>query len=233
MLSALAKLDHDRVVSRQRTLDDLKQTRLTLEDRRRRLESLRAKAQSAEAALARSATARNDLVHEIDSRRDLNAQLVGELQAANQKLQLTLRDLANAPPEAAALPIRPFRGDLEWPVTTSTAVRRSSRSASSAMSAGIDINAAEGAPVAAVHEGVVAYADAFGGFGNLVIIDHGAQSFSLYGNLLDMSVAKGARIERGDTVGTVGPAPAGPPELHFELRIDGQSVDPLQWLRKR
>jgi septal ring factor EnvC (AmiA/AmiB activator) len=79
----------------------------------------------------------------------------------------------------------------------------------------------------------VAFADAFGGFGNLVIIDHGAQSFSLYGNLLEMSVTKGGRVERGGTVGTVGPAPAGPPELHFELRIDGQSVDPLQWLRKR
>jgi murein hydrolase activator len=232
MLSALAKLDHDRIVSRQRTLDDLKRTRLTLEDRRRRLESLRAKAQIAEAALARSARARNDLIHDIDSRRDLNAQLVGELQASNQKLQLTLRDLANAPADAATLPIRPFRGDLEWPVNATTGVRRSNRSASSLASTGIDINAAEGAPVAAVHEGVVAYADAFGGFGNLVIVDHGAQSFSLYGNLLEMSVAKGARIERGDTVGTVGPAPAGPPELHFELRIDGQSVDPLQWLRK-
>jgi len=112
-------------------------------------------------------------------------------------------------------------------------VRRSNRSASSLASTGIDINAAEGAPVAAVHEGVVAYADAFGGFGNLVIVDHGAQNFSLYGNLLEMSVAKGARVERGEAVGTVGAAPAGPPELHFELRIDGQSVDPLQWLRKR
>jgi murein hydrolase activator len=232
MLSALAKLDHDRVVSRQRTLDDLKRTRLILEDRRRRLESLRAKAQIAEAALARSARARNDLIHDIDSRRDLNAQLVGELQTANQKLQLTLRDLANAPADAATLPIHPFRGDLEWPVNATAGVRRSNRSASSLASTGIDINAAEGAPVAAVHEGVVAYADAFGGFGNLVIVDHGAQSFSLYGNLLEMSVAKGARIERGDTVGTVGPAPAGPPELHLELRIDGQSVDPLQWLRK-
>jgi septal ring factor EnvC (AmiA/AmiB activator) len=232
LLSALAKLDHDRIVSRQRTLDDLNRTRLTLEDRRRRLESLRAKAQSAEAALARSARARNDLIHDIDSRRDLNAQLVGELQGANQKLQVTLHDLANAPADATTLPIRPFRGDLEWPVTATTGIRRSNRSASSPMSTGIDINAAEGAPVAAVHEGVVAYADAFGGFGNLVIVDHGAQSFSLYGNLLEMSVAKGARIERGDTVGTVGPAPAGPPELHFELRIDGQSVDPLQWLRK-
>jgi septal ring factor EnvC (AmiA/AmiB activator) len=230
-LSVLAKLDHDRIVSRQRTLDELKRTRLTLENRRRQLDALRAKAQSAEATLTRSAKARNDLIHDIDSRRDLNAQLVGELQAANQKLQLTLRDLTSAPADTVGLPIRPFRGDLEWPVT-STGVRRSSRSASSTTSAGIDITAAEGTPVAAIHGGVVAFADAFGGFGNLVIVDHGAQSFSLYGNLLEMSVTKGARVERGDSVGTVGPAPAGPPELHFELRIDGQSVDPLQWLRK-
>jgi septal ring factor EnvC (AmiA/AmiB activator) len=231
-LSVLAKLDHDRIVSRQRTLDELRRARGTLEERRRQLEGLRVKAESAETALARTAKARNDLVHDIDSRRDLNAQLVGELQAANQKLQATLRDLASASADAATLPIRPFRGDLDWPVA-SNGVRRSSRSASSPTSAGIEINAAEGASVAAVHDGVVAYADAFGGFGNLVILDHGAQSFSLYGNLLEVSVAKGARVERGDAVGTVGPAPAGPPELHFELRIDGQSVDPLQWLRKR
>jgi murein hydrolase activator len=231
-LSALAKLDHDRIVSRQRTLDELKRTRLALEDRRRRLEVLRVKAQSAEAALAHAAKARNDLIHDIDSRRDLNAQLSGELQSASQKLQLVLRDLASAPADAVTLPIRPFRGDLDWPVAA-TGARRSSRSASSGSSAGIDINAAEGAPVTAIHDGVVAYADAFGGFGNLVIVDHGAQSFSLYGNLLEMAVTKGARVERGDTVGAVGLAPAGPPELHFELRIDGQSVDPLQWLRKR
>jgi len=232
VLSALAKLDHDRIMTRQRTLDELKKTRITLEERRRRFEMLRAKAQSAEAALARAVKARNDLIRDIDARRDLNAQLAGELQSAHQRLQLTMRDLATAPAEAASLPIRPFRGDLDWPVAA-TASRRSTRSASSTASAGIDITAAEGATVSAVHEGVVAFADAFGGFGNLVIVDHGGQSFSLYGNLLEMAVAKGARVERGETVGTVGPAPAGPPELHFELRIDGQSVDPLQWLRKR
>src|SRR5215510_14842700 len=137
-LSALAKLDHDRIVSRQRTLDDLKRARLSLEDRRRRLDGLRAKAQSTEAALAHAAKARNDLIHDIDSRRDLNAQLLGELQSAKQKLQMTVRDLSSAPAEGATLPIRPFRGDLDWPVTTS-GVRRSNRSASSPSSAGIDI----------------------------------------------------------------------------------------------
>ena len=94
-LAALAKIDRDRVVSRQRTLDELKTARATLEDRRRRLNILRAEAERAEAAFGQAARARNNLIRDIDSRRDLNAQLAGELQTAQQKLQVTLRDLAS------------------------------------------------------------------------------------------------------------------------------------------
>jgi septal ring factor EnvC (AmiA/AmiB activator) len=231
-LSALAKIDHDRVVSRQRTLDELRATRRTLDGRRRQLNLLRATAERAEATLAQAANARNTLIRDIDSRRDLNAQLAGELQAAQQKLQATLRDLSAGEAVSAALPIRPFRGDLEWPVTP-TGNRRATRSGSSPSASGLEIAAPEGAPVAAVHDGVVAFAGPFGGFGNLVIIEHGAQNFSLYGNLLEMSAARGDRVERGQPIGTVGLAPAGSSELHFELRIDGQSVDPLQWLKKK
>ena len=232
-LAALAKIDHDRVVSRQRTLDDLKASRRSLEDRRRQLSVLRANAERAEAALEQAAKARNNLIKDIDGRRDLNAQLVAELQAAQQKLQATLRDLATgAATDTPALPIRPFRGDLDWPVAA-TGNRRAPRNGTSPASTGIDITAPEGAAVSAVHEGTVAFAGPFGGFGNLVIVEHGGQNFSLYGNLLEMSVARGDRVDRGQNLGTVGLAPAGSSELHFELRIDGQSVDPLQWLKKR
>jgi septal ring factor EnvC (AmiA/AmiB activator) len=232
-LAALAKIDQDRIVSRQRTLDELRGARTTLEDRRRELNLLRASAERAEAALVQAAKARNDLIRDIDTRRDLNAQLAGELQAAQAKLQVTLRDIAaGASADAASLPIRPFRGDLDWPVTPA-GNRRPAKSGTSPIASGIEIPATEGAPVAAVHDGVVAFSGPFGGFGNLIIVEHGPQTFSLYGNLLEMAVNKGDRIERGQTVGTIGLAPAGAAELHFELRIDGQSVDPLQWLRKR
>jgi septal ring factor EnvC (AmiA/AmiB activator) len=90
--------------------------------------------------------------------------------------------------------------------------------------------------VAAVHDGVVAFADLFSGFGNLVIIDHGSQNYTLYGNLLNISVSKGAHVEQGRVVGTVGTpttSPSAVPGLYFELRVDGQPVDPLQWLKKR
>jgi septal ring factor EnvC (AmiA/AmiB activator) len=76
------------------------------------------------------------------------------------------------------------------------------------------------------------FAGPFAGFGNLVIVDHGSLSFSLYGDLLEILVQKGAHAERGQVVGTVGRSPAGPPGLHFEMRVDGQPVDPLQWLKK-
>ncbi len=234
ILSALAKLDADRVATRQRTMADLKRTRGALEQRGRRLATLTAEAERARSALDRAAESRSALIRDIDNRRDLNAQLAGELQAAQQKLQATLRDLSAGAPaaEPAALPLRPFRGDLDWPVAGPIA-RRPSRQAGASTPNAIAITAAEGSPVSAIHDGVVAFADTFGGFGNLVIVDHGSQSFSLYGDLLDVSVKKGARIERGQPIGTVGPAPAGPSELYFELRIDGQSVDPLQWLKKR
>ena len=232
-LAALAKIDQQRIVSRQRTLDELRTARKTLEDRRRELTRLRESAERAEAALARAAKSRNDLIHDIDTRRDLNAQLAGELQAAQVKLQATVRELAaGASVDAASLPIRPFRGDLDWPVALA-GNRRPTKSGTSPIASGIEIPATEGATVAAIHDGVVAFAGSFGGFGNLVIVEHGPQTFSLYGNLLEMTVNKGDRLERGQPIGAVGLAPAGAAELHFELRIDGQSVDPLQWLRKR
>jgi murein hydrolase activator len=240
-VAVMAKLDRDRIASHQRTLETLVATRATLDVRRKKLEGVRAEAARAQTAAERATQARNDLVRDIDQRRDLNAQLSGELQAAQQKLQLTLRNVGSAPAEATSLPLRPFRGDLDWPAAgivrrrfsaTAAGADRASNGADRA-SNGIEIAAEEGAPAQAVHDGVVAFADTFAGFGNLVIVDHGAQTFSLYGNLLDLAVAKGARVDRGEVVGHVGLSPSGPAGLYFELRVDGHPVDPLQWLKKK
>ena len=242
-VAALAKLDRDRVAQHQQTLAQLTATRKALEARNRQLAALRAGAENAQAAVDRAAAARNALVRDIDQRRDLNAQLSGELVAAQQRLQAALRDAAGsafrAPgsasdpeprnPEPAALPLRPFKGDLDWPAAG--IVR--SRFGRGARANGIEIDTDDGADIRAVHDGVVAFAGPFGGFGNLVIVDHGGQSFSLYGDLLELAVRKGARLDRGQPIGSAGATPSGMPGLYFELRIDGQPVDPLQWLRKK
>ena len=98
---------------------------------------------------------------------------------------------------------------------------------------GIEIGAAEGTPVLAVHPGTVDYADAFTGFGNLVIVDHGSNYYSLYGYLGAAEVRGGDHVNAGTELGLVGTPPTGPPALYFELRVDGRSIDPVQWLKPR
>jgi septal ring factor EnvC (AmiA/AmiB activator) len=231
-VAAMARLDRERIEQHQRTLEALKATRATLDVRQRDAVKARAAAERAQVAAARAAQAQNDRIRDIDRRRDLNAQLAGELQSAQQRLQLALRD-AHGPADAA-LPLKPFRGDLDWPAAGSLRSRFGPAAAAGGpTSNGVEIATADGAPVVAVHDGVVAFAGSFTGFGNLVILDHGAQAFSLYGDLLSIPVAKGARIDRGQPIGAAGPLPSGGTGVYFELRIDGRPVDPLQWLKKR
>jgi len=98
---------------------------------------------------------------------------------------------------------------------------------------GIQISAPEGSEVRAVHEGTVAFTGPFTGYGNLVIIDHGANIYSLYGQLDAITVTRGARIERGQPLGSTGRVLIGIPGTYFEMRVDGKAVDPLEWLKKR
>lgn len=237
MVAAIAAQDRGRVEAHRRRLAELTTAREQLQAQRATLADARTAAARARTAADDAVEARNLLVRQIDAQRDLNARLTGELQAAQQQLQTTVGALADAPKPAGSsaqpLPIGPFRGDLDWPVEGALRQPFGAAPGNRAPSNGIDIAATERTPVQAIHDGTIAYADVFTGFGRLVIIDHGSRAFSLYGNLLDVNVTRGAHVMRGQTIGTVGVAPTGAAGLYFELRIDGRPVDPLQWLRKR
>jgi septal ring factor EnvC (AmiA/AmiB activator) len=175
-------------------------------------------------------------VTSIDTRRDLNAQLTGELQDAQRKLQSTLAQAGTGSAAAAAsLPLRPFRGALPWPSQGVLSARFGPRPpgvAGPPVRNGIELSLPEGQPVHAVHEGTVVFADPFSGYGILVIVDHGDQAHSLYGHLGSAAVHKGDRVDAATTVGLAGRNPSGNPSLYFELRVDGKAVDPLQWLKR-
>lgn len=236
--AALAQQDRARVSRRHETLQALSSARAALVEQQKTLQTLQTAAQSARIALIKAVAAHNDLLRQIDSRRDLNAQLAGELMGVQQKLQDTLRAIGSkqAAIEPVRLSIRPFRGALNWPapgrVAAGFGLQRSGRFGTSIVRNGIEIGAREGDDVQAVHEGIVGFADVFAGFGNLVIIDHGERAYSLYGRLDTMIVKTTDRIEAGQRIGTVGTGPDGAPALYFELRIDGRPTDPLQWLKR-
>jgi septal ring factor EnvC (AmiA/AmiB activator) len=179
--------------------------------------------------------ARNRLIDDLDHRRDLAAQFVAELQEAQLQLERTVA-ASNAASTVIGLPIRPFQGDLPWPVTGAVTTRfgraQSGRFGTAIVRNGIEVAAPEGSITTAVHEGTVAFAAPFAGFGTLVIVDHGHSAFTLYGHLIDATVTPGTIVSRGTALGHVGLSPSGGAALYFELRIDGRPVNPLEWLRR-
>lgn len=98
---------------------------------------------------------------------------------------------------------------------------------------GIDIGANAGAPVAAAANGVVVYAGAgLIGYGNLIIIKHNHQYLSAYAHNRRMLVKEKDSVKVGDKIAEIGSTGSHKPMLHFQIRKDGQPVDPLKYLPK-
>ncbi|HET8872631.1 MAG TPA: peptidoglycan DD-metalloendopeptidase family protein [Gaiellaceae bacterium] len=98
------------------------------------------------------------------------------------------------------------------------------------MHEGIDIGAGYGTPIAAAASGTVIYAGWMGGYGNLIIIDHGGGIATAYGHQSSFAVG-GGHVSQGQTIGYVGcTGHCFGPHLHFEVRVNGSPVDPLGYL---
>jgi septal ring factor EnvC (AmiA/AmiB activator) len=140
-----------------------------------------------------------------------------------------------APPATSTLRTSDL-GRLDWPVEGTILYpfgRQVNPNNTTVRWNGIGIAAPRGTPVKAIAPGTVEFSQTFGTYGVLVIVNHGGGDFSLYGSLERAMVGKGARIAKGQTVGTVGTSdPDMAPHLHFEVRRNGPAVDPLDWLRR-
>lgn len=96
---------------------------------------------------------------------------------------------------------------------------------------GWDIRAPFGAPVKAIAGGRVVYAGWLRGYGNVLIVDHGGGFHSLVAHLDSLSRGVGEAVRAGDLVGTVGDsASLKEAYLYFEIRLDGEAVDPAAWM---
>jgi murein DD-endopeptidase MepM/ murein hydrolase activator NlpD len=98
------------------------------------------------------------------------------------------------------------------------------------MHEGIDIAAGYGVPIVASAAGVVIYAGWMGGYGNLIIIDHGGGLATAYAHQSSFAVG-GGPVSQGQTIGYIGcTGHCFGPHLHFEVRVNGSPVDPLGYL---
>ena len=96
---------------------------------------------------------------------------------------------------------------------------------------GIDIGADYGTEILAADGGTVVYAAAMSGYGNFVVIDHGNGFETAYAHCERLLVHKGEDVEKGQVVATVGSTGNSTgPHLHFEVRVNGEPCDPLDYV---
>lgn len=123
-------------------------------------------------------------------------------------------------------------GGLGWPLSGALLAGYRGTMPDGRGSQGLLIAANAGAPIKAVADGTVVYAEWMTGYGLLLIIDHGNGYMSLYAHNDALLRDVGASVKRGEAVATVGSSGGhGRPALYFELRRNGQPVNPNTWLR--
>lgn len=172
--------------------------------------------------------AKRTLLQRLQAERTAFERMVRELEENSREIEALVRRAQASP--AVPAPVRrigrflmPARGVL----TSGYGVRTHPIFRIRRMHTGIDIAAPRGSPVVAAADGTVIYAGWFGGYGKIVLIDHGAGVSTLYGHLSATLVRAGQRVRRGQRIGLVGSTGYSTgPHVHFEVRINGRPVNP-------
>ncbi|KAF1047376.1 MAG: Murein hydrolase activator EnvC [Herbaspirillum frisingense] len=131
-------------------------------------------------------------------------------------------------------PFASLRGQLRLPVKGDLTSKFGARHGDGPTTRGLFIRASEGAEVRAVAAGRVVFADWLRGFGNLIIVDHGNQYMTIYGNNQSVLKRAGDVVKAGEAIATAGNSGGNEQSgLYFEMRHQGRAFDPLGWVTTR
>lgn len=168
----------------------------------------------------------------LDSIRSDREELLAEIEQLEKQsaaLAETIRASQSIAPSSGATTAVAGSGVLRWPVSgpvTSGFGMRWGR-----MHEGIDIAVPSGTAVGAAGPGTIIYAGWLGGYGNLVVVDHGNGLSTAYAHNTSFAAGVGQTVETGTIVaysGSTGNSSG--PHVHFEVRVNGSAVDPLGYL---
>lgn len=240
-------------------INEIKKERAEIEAHKQKLETDRAKLVELEkAALAKQAeieqkkVERNVVLQKAQNDRATAMQAIEELNASSAQVSAMLKERQAARAAAAAAAAAAAQtsagqgqgasdnwvqgtGQLGWPVsgeiTSPYGYRVHPIWGTTIYHSGIDIGVDEGTPVHAADGGVVVWSGWMGGYGYAVVIDHGNGISTLYGHNSELAVDEGQSVAKGQVIsyaGSTGNSTG--PHVHFEVRVNGDPVDPMGYL---
>lgn len=251
-LGRIARLDVHRLTEFGETAERLQARQAALARGRREVVDLRRTVEAERTAMHQQAERRRVLLAAVRDDRATHERMVAELADAARRLETLVRDLGRRGP-ARAVAARPgdpgtprgpavglgvLRGQLPWPtegrIVAGFGRQVHPRFGTETFRHGVDIDAAEGAWIRAVHGGTVLYRGWLRGYGNLVILDHGQGYYTLYAHASEVTVEEGERVKAEQGIARVGETGSvDGPRLYFEVRYQGRAEDPQVWLRRR
>ena len=126
-----------------------------------------------------------------------------------------------------------LKGKLKSPVKGELVASFGARRADGPNWKGLFIKATEGAEVKVIAAGEIIFADWMRGFGNLLVVDHGGQYMTIYGNNQSLLKRPGDKLKAGEVIATVGNSGGNEQSgLYFEMRYQGRAIDPSSWMNR-
>lgn len=207
-----------------------RQLQTTLSEDQAYLRALTADAAARRQEIVTQERAKRTMLKRIQTERAAYERMVRELEVNSRDLGVMIRG-------AQAPPLRPHVAEARtpfgfmWPsrgaITSGFGLRRHPVWGIMHVHTGVDIASLWGSPVLAASDGRVIYAGWFGGYGKIVVIDHGQGISTLYGHLSKWLVPSGDEVHRGQVIARVGNTGFSTgPHIHFEIRINGTPIDP-------
>jgi len=239
LLSKIARQDQRIIGELAESARQLKAAKEDLEQQKRKLQQQRVDLEAREKSLKSAERQRKTMLDTLAERKEAHARAMRELQEVEKELQGKIKQLLAKKRQLAASrktkALTYGGGKLQWPVKgkimSTFGMRVHPTFKTKTMHTGIDIDGRQGDVVRAAASGEVLYAGWLRGYGQIIIIDHGSDLTTVYAHLSRIGVQEGQGVTTGQQIGNVGQTGvATGSHLHFEVRVNGESRDPLRYL---
>lgn len=221
-------------IQKQKALIEAKKAEL--EEQKARLDALAAEAQKAQDEVVAKKAQQQKIMDEARSEKEAAAQMEADLIAESNNVREMIQNRIRQQQSGGIdTPVVHGTGVFIWPcngpITSPFGYRTHPIFGTTIYHAGIDIGVDYGTPIHAADGGTVIAAEWYGGYGNAVIIDHGNGLQSLYGHNSSLTVSVGETVSQGQVIAYAGSTGYSTgPHCHFEVRQNGEAVDPMGYL---
>ncbi len=231
VLGRIARADSRLVLAIRQDKEELAQAKAQLDRQAREIATLEAELAQQTQLLQQQTTTKREILQDIARDRELKEQALDEWEEESRQIAAMLRAMEQTPRGQARL-AKPFRGGFIRPVNgaivSGFGMRYHPILKVNRMHNGVDIAAPYGTPIKAAADGEVIFAGYRRGYGNTIIIDHGGGVATLYAHCSALAVGEGTTVRQRQVIGYVGATGlATGPHLHFEVRHNGEPVNPL------